>query len=86
MHVYEKWTPGQVFSREICEIFKNTFFYKLSSVVASDSFRFPARIFNKNETPGKMFFCEFCKSFKNIFWHNTSGWLLLVFISEFSGF
>ena len=74
------------FSREICEIFKNTFFYKLSSAVASDSFRFPARIFTKNETPGKMFFCEFCKSFKNIFWHNTSGWLLLVFISEFWGF
>ena len=31
-----------------------------------------------------MFFCEFCKIFKNIFWQNTSGWLLLKFICEFS--
>ena len=31
-----------------------------------------------------MFFCEFCKTFKNVFWQGTSGWLLLVFICEFS--
>ena len=33
----------------------------------SDSFRFPACNFIKNEIPVKMFICEFCKIFKNIF-------------------
>ena len=64
-------------------LFKNTFFYRSSPLAASHSFRFPACNFIKKETLAKMFFCEFCTIFKNIFWENTSGWLLLVFISQF---
>ena len=57
-------------------------FYWTSPVIASDSFRFPACNFIK-EIPAKTFFCEFCKIFNKIFWQNTSGWLLLKFVSEF---
>ena len=78
--VEDLWTAG---SETPVRLFKNTFFYRTSSVAASDSFRFPACNFIKKETQGKIFICEFCKSFRNISWQNTSGWLLLVFISEF---
>ena len=57
-------------------------FYRSSPVVVSDSFRFPAFNFVKNETPAKTFFFKFSKIFKNIFWQNTSEWLLLVFICK----
>ena len=33
---YQKETPTQVFSWEICEIFKNTFFYRTTPVAASE--------------------------------------------------
>ena len=52
-------------------------------MAASDSLRFPAFNFIKKKTWAKMFICEICKFFKSISWQNTSGWLLLVFISEF---
>ena len=66
-----------------CEIFKNTLFYWTSPVAAPDSFRFPACNRIQKEIQAKMFFCEFCKLSESIFWQNTSGWLLLKFISEF---
>ena len=44
-----------MFSSEIYKIFKNIFFYKISPVTASGSFRFPARNFIQKETPAKMF-------------------------------
>ena len=59
-----------------------TLFYWTSPVIASDSFMFPACNFIK-EIPAKTVFCEFCKIFNNVFWQNTSGWLLLKFVSEF---
>ena len=71
------------FSFEICKIFKNNLFYRLSPAAASASLRFPACNFVKKENPAKMFSCEFYRIFKNIFWLNTSGWLLFVFIWEF---
>ena len=33
--IYLKTTPTQVFSTEVCEIFKSTFFYKTPPVAAS---------------------------------------------------
>ena len=60
-------TPPYVFSYEICEISKNTLFYRASPTVDSKSFWFPVCNFIKKETPAKMFFCEFFKIFKNIF-------------------
>ena len=56
-----------VFSSEICEVFKNTLFCWPSPVAASDSFKFPACNFVKNESPAKMFFYKFCKISKNTF-------------------
>ena len=77
--VYFKWTGCSETS--VC-LFKNTLFYRTSPVAASDSFRFPAWNFIKNETPAKTFLSKFCKIYKTIFWQNVSGWLLLVFICE----
>ena len=37
LQLYEKETPTQVFSCEITEIFKNTFFYGTPQVAASDN-------------------------------------------------
>ena len=37
LQLYEKETPAQVFSCEITEIFKNTFFYGTPQVAASDN-------------------------------------------------
>ena len=37
-----KKTSTQVFSSEVCEIFKTTFFYRTSPMAASDSFKSPA--------------------------------------------
>ena len=54
-----KKTPTQVFSSAVAEIFKNTFFYRTSSVAASHSFKSPACNFIKNVTPAKMFFENF---------------------------
>ena len=78
--LYWKDTPTQVFSCEFWELSKNNYFVEdlwtagsetparlLSSVAASDSFRFPASNFIKKETPEKMLICEFCNIFKNIF-------------------
>ena len=47
MQLYLKGTPTQVFSCEICEIFKSTLFYRTSPVAASEGFRFPACNFIK---------------------------------------
>ena len=47
MQLYLKETPRQVFSCEICEIFKSTLFYRTSPVAASEGFRFPACNFIK---------------------------------------
>ena len=49
----------QAFSCQICEIFKNTLFYRTPLVAATDSFRFLACNFIKKETPIKMFFENF---------------------------
>ena len=49
----------RVFSCEIRDIFKKTFFYRAPLVAASDGFRFPACNFIKKETPARMLFCEF---------------------------
>ena len=67
MQLYQKGTPTQVISSEVCKIFESTLFYRTSPVAASEGFMFPACNFFKKQTPEKMFFCEFCKSFKNIF-------------------
>ena len=79
----KKEIPLEVFSYEICKIFKNTLFcrthFQLLFLTIS-GFQ-PATLLKRDS--GKDVFCEFCKIFKNIFWQNTSGWLLLVFISEF---
>ena len=37
LQLYEKETPTQVFSCKICEIFMNTFFYRISPVAASEA-------------------------------------------------
>ena len=65
------------------KFFKNTLFYWISPVAASDSFRFPACNFYWKKDSGKEAFCEFCKIFKNIFWQDNCGWLLLNLICEF---
>ena len=36
LQLYQKETPTQVFSYEICENFRNTFFYETRPVAASD--------------------------------------------------
>ena len=76
-------TPTQVFSWEICEICRNTLFYRTSVIAASDSFRFSVCHFIKSDTPTKTKFCEFIKIFKNSFLQNTSRLLVLLFICEF---
>ena len=77
------WTAG--FETSV-RLFKNTFFYRISPVAASDSFRFPAWSFIKKETPARTFFCEFCQIFWKIVLQNTSGWLFLVFTWNFEKF
>ena len=37
LQLYLKQTPTQVFSYDICELFKNTFFYRTSPVAASEN-------------------------------------------------
>ena len=40
LKLYKKEIPTQEFSREICEIFKNIFFYRTPLVAASECLRF----------------------------------------------
>ena len=62
LQFYLKKTPAQAFSCEICEILKNTCFYRTSPVVASDSFSFqPATLWKKRLCQNV---CQLCSIFK----------------------
>ena len=79
----KKKTSTQVFSCEICKIFKKTFFSQTIPSGCLCQFKVSSlQLFKKRYSSKDVFFCEFCKIFKNIFWQNTSGWLLLLFIWE----
>ena len=87
-----------MFSSEFCQLFKNTYFvedlwragYETPACLFKNTPSFRehlqwlvlAFLAFQPATLLKKF--EFCKIFKSIFWQDTSGWLLLVFICEFS--
>ena len=81
--VEDLWTAG---SETPVRLFKNTFFYRTSPVVASDSFRFPACSLLKKGLQQRRFYVNFPKFLRPSFNRNTSGWLLLVFTCNFENF
>ena len=76
MDMFSKKTPAQVFSSEICEIFKNTFFYRTPLVAASSDAwflrRFPAYSVHKsNPTLSKIIIFFFVGEEKNSFFRTV---------------